>query len=277
MIRESSNPFDRDVFLRVQAKTAGKDEVRSALKTIIRMMTAVYGKPVILLIDEYDVPLAKAYANGFYPPVLDIIRWQMSTSLKTNDYLKYAVVTGCLRIPKETIFTGVNNFASYSVLDEDFSQYFGFTQGEVDAMLSAFVRSDKAGFIKDWYDGYLFSRIEIYCPRNVVIFVSALVKRENAQPQNYWENTSGNDAIRSFFDLNETDVSEKFETLLNGGTVTEKITNSLTYDQAYSSEENLRSILLMTAYITIVPGHKTPKFTERSGAAAGSASFLLFL
>ena len=168
------NPFDRDVFLRLQAKTAGEDEVRNALKTIMRMMTAVYGKPVILLIDEYDVPLAKAYANGFYQPMLDIIRGLMSTSLKTNEYLKFAVVTGCLRIPKESIFTGVNNFASYSVLDEDFSQYFGFTQSEVDAMLSAFNRSDKAGIIKDWYDGYLFGETEIYCPWDVVNFVSAL-------------------------------------------------------------------------------------------------------
>lgn len=124
-------PADRDILHRLVFKTALEEDIRNSLKTLMRMLNAVYGRPVILLIDEYDVPLAKAYANGYYTQMLDVIRAVMSTSLKTNEYLKFAVVTGCLRIPKESIFTGVNNFASYSVLDEDFAQYFGFTHEEV--------------------------------------------------------------------------------------------------------------------------------------------------
>ncbi len=145
---ERVNPFDRDVFQRLQGQTGSEEDVRNSLKTVTRMMNAVYGKPVILLIDEYDVPLQKAYVNGFYQQMLDVIRGLMSTSLKTNEYLKFAVVTGCLRIPKESIFTGVNNFASYSVLDDKFSWAFGFSHEEVRAMLQDFDLTDKADLIE---------------------------------------------------------------------------------------------------------------------------------
>ena len=158
--------------------------------------------------------------------------------------------TGCLRIPKESIFTGVNNFACYSVLDEEFSPYFGFTQDEVEKLLDDFQLSDKAGIIKEWYDGYLFGDTEIYCPWDVVNYAAALLKNPNAKPKNYWKNTSGNAAIRQFFEMTEFDVSDKFETLLNGGTITETVVDTLTYDNAYDSERNLWSILLMTGYIT---------------------------
>ena len=131
----------------------------------------------------------------------------MSMSLKTNEHLKFAVVTGCLRIPKESIFTGVNNFASYSVLDEDFAQYFGFTRGEVERMLETFDLTEKMELIREWYDGYVFGDTEVYCPWDVVNYVSALLKRKDAKPKNYWENTSGNDAIRAFFEMPDIDVS----------------------------------------------------------------------
>ena len=218
----------------------------------MRMLYSVYDKQVILLIDEYDVPLAKAHFNGYYREMLDVIRGLMSTSLKTNPYLKFAVVTGCLRIPKESIFTGVNNFASYSVMDEAFSQYFGFTQNEVEKFLAEYDLSDKIDIIKEWYDGYLFGNTEMYCPWDVSNYIQALTNNKNIEPKNYWENTSSNSDIKAFFDMPNCDPSEKFEALLNGGTILETVTYALTYEQAYDSESNLWSVLLMTGYVTPV-------------------------
>lgn len=238
--------------------TSTATEIQYSLKTVMRMLKTVYDKPVILLIDEYDVPLAKAHENGYYPQMLDVIRGMMSASLKTNEYLKFAVVTGCLRIPKESIFTGVNNFACYSVLDDDFSRYFGFTQEEVDQLLDAFRLSDKAGVIKEWYDGYLFGDTEIYCPWDVVNYVAALLKKPDAKPKNFWKKTSGNTAIRQFFQMSGFDVSDKFETLLNGGSITETVIDTLTYDRAYESERSLWSVLLMTGYLTKVRTEDDP-------------------
>lgn len=246
------NAADTDIFHRLMFKTAGTEEIKNSLKTIMRMMYTVYGKPVILLIDEYDVPLAKAQSNGYYRQMLDLIRGLMSASLKTNEYLRFAIVTGCLRIPKESIFTGVNNFASYSVLDDEFAQYYGFTHAEVEEMLTVFDLSEKTDVFRNWYDGYVFGNTEVYCPWDVVNYVSALLKRKTARPKNYWINTSGTDAIKAFFDMPDTDISDKFEVLLNGGMITETVTDALTYDEAYESECNLWSVLLMTGYVTTV-------------------------
>ena len=220
---------DKEIFARLKSKKADEEEIQNSLKTIMRMMNAAYGKPVILLIDEYDVPLAKAQENRYYPQMLDVIRGIMSTSLKSNEYLKFAVVTGCLRIPKESIFTGVNNFASYSVLDEEFSEYFGFTNEEMDCLLKYYDREDNMDLIRMWYDGYMFGTTEIYCPWDAMSYVAALRKRRNALPKSYWENTSGNGAIKAFFELGSEDITDQFETLLNGGTITENVTNALTY------------------------------------------------
>ena len=247
---DNMDPDDCSVFKKLKSETADLEEIKKSLKVIMRMMHAAYGKPVILLIDEYDVPLAKAHTNGYYRRMLDVIRSLLSISLKTNEYLQFAVVTGCLRIPKESIFTGVNNFASYSVLDSRFSEYFGFNQTEVEALLTAFGLSDKIGITREWYDGYLFGDSEIYCPWDVLYYVSDLIVKPNIQPKPYWENTSGNDAIKAFFSMENVDVSEQFETLLNGGTIVENVTNSLTYEEAYESVSNLWSILLMTGYVT---------------------------
>ena len=184
--------------------------------------------------------------------MLDLIRGIMSTSLKTNDYLKFAVVTGCLRIPKESIFTGVNNFASYSVLEERFAQYFGFTTSEVNELLENFGLMDKAPVIKAWYDGYLFGSTEVYCPWDVISYVSDLLFKRDMEPDVYWENTGSSDAISAFFELENVDISDSFETLLNGGTITETVSTALTYDTAYTNVSNLWSVLLMTGYVTPV-------------------------
>ena len=246
---------DRDAFRRLKAESGKKSDIKNSLKTLMRMMSSVYGKKVILLIDEYDVPLAKASEkdtakNGYYSKMLDVIKGIMSTALKDNEFLQFAVITGCLRIAKESIFTGTNNFASYSVLDEDFSDYFGFSGDEVDAILEAADRTDKAEIIKEWYDGYIFGNSYVYCPWDVINYLSALKKRKDAKPKNYWKNTSHNGILLTFVKRTDFDVADKFETLLNGGMIKQAISDELTYDTLHSSEDNLWSVLLMTGYIT---------------------------
>ena len=249
------DPVDITTFMSIKEKKVAPAAIKSALKTIMRMMYAVYGKPVILLIDEYDVPLAKASEkntskNRYYEQMLDVIKGMLSISLKTNEYLKFAVVTGCLRIAKESIFTGTNNFASYSVLDDRFSRYFGFTQEEVDGLLEAAGLSHKAETFLSWYDGYVFGSTPVYCPWDVVSYVSELLYRSDARPKNYWKNTSSNGVIREFAGHTEWGIPDKFEILMNGGSITQTISDELTYDSLHDSEQNLWSILLMTGYLT---------------------------
>lgn len=249
------NGNDVETFDRLEAQKGNQYDVINSLKTIMRIMHTVYGKKIILLIDEYNVPLARASEkdtadNKYYSSMLGVIRGIMSTALKDNEFLAFAVITGCLRIAKESIFTGTNNFASYSVLDEDFSGYFGFSKDEVEKMLSAAGREDKAELIKEWYDGYVFGDSYLYCPWDVINYMSALKKRENAKPKNYWKNTSHNGILLTFVKRTDFDVTEKFETLLNGGTITQSISDELTYDSLHASENNLWSVLLMTGYLT---------------------------
>ena len=244
------NSADKDIFQNFICKNIQEDEVKFSLKTLMRMMNDVYGKKVILLIDDYDVPLSNAYNNGYYREMLDLIYGIMSVSLKTNEYLEFAVVTGCLRIPKESIFTGLNNYTLYSISNGIFSEYFGFTPNETEKLLESFGFSDKVEIIKEWYDGYRFGNSSVYCPWDVVSYVSDLLYDSNSKPKNYWENTSGNGAIKAFFDMPDIDCSEDFETLLNGSTITKTVTDSLTYETAYKSEDNLWSLLLMTGYVT---------------------------
>ena len=251
----SVNQADRDVFNRLMYQKAEEQDIRNSLKTIMRMMNSVYGKKVILLIDEYDVPLAKASErdtskNGYYSKMLDVIKGIMSTALKDNEFLQFAVITGCLRIAKESIFTGTNNFASYSVLDKSFSQYFGFTNEEIDRMLVAADRTSRKDTIKEWYDGYVFGNSFVYGPWDVINFLSELRKYPDARPKNYWKNTSHNGILLTFVKRTDFDVAGKFEKLLNGGNIVQTISDGLTYDTLHSTEDNLWSVLLMTGYIT---------------------------
>ena len=244
---------DKVKFLQLKAETAGLEDVKNSLVTIMRMMNAVYGKPVILLIDEYDVPLAKAEAakdKEYYKQMLDVIRGIMSTSLKSNEFLKFAVITGCLRISKESIFTGVNNFACYSVTARKFSRYFGFEPYEVQDMLSHFGLEHKFGLMKEWYDGYIFGDTEVFCPWDVGSYMASILDNEEEEPQNFWANTSSNAILDDFVNHQEIDASEKFEILLNGGTITQDVNESLTYEHMADSERNLWSVLLMTGYVS---------------------------
>ncbi len=249
------NSADRDIFRKLMFKTAEEDDVKNSLKTIMRMLYAVYGRKTILLIDEYDVPLARVsekntVENAYYSAMLDVIKGMMGTALKDNEFLEFSVITGCLRIAKESIFTSTNNFASYSVLDADFSEYFGFSEEEVEKMLLAADRQDKADLIKEWYDGYIFGDSFLYCPWDVMNYMSALKKRENAKPKNYWKNTSHNGILLTFVKRTDFKVRGKFEILMNGGTITQTISDELTYDTLHSSEDNLWSVILMTGYLT---------------------------
>ncbi|MBQ6635890.1 MAG: AAA family ATPase [Lachnospiraceae bacterium] len=255
MTSQKVNADDKKVFQCLVERKADLAEVKSSLKTIMRMMAAQYGKPVILLIDEYDVPLSIANEkntaeNRYYEKMLDLIRGIFDAALKTNEYLKFAVITGCLRIAKESIFTGTNNFMSYSVLDEDFSGYFGFTREDVDRLLGAIGRQDKMDMVRTWYDGYVFGNTQVYCPWDVASYAAALLKREDALPKNYWKNTSHNGILLTFVKRTDFDVTDKFEVLLNGGTILQVISDELTYDSLHASEENLWSVLLMTGYLT---------------------------
>ena len=252
---QNISDIDKSSFRKLMSQTAPLATVKDSLKTIMRMMYAVYGKPVILLIDEYDAPLAKVSeqntdGNQYYAKMLNVIRGMFDAALKGNEFLKFAVVTGCLRIAKESISTGTNNFMSYSVLDKQFSGYFGFTQEEVDRMLEEADRKDKAEEIRSWYDGYVFGSTSVYCPWDVASYVAALLADRKAKPKNYWKNTSHNGILLTFVKRSEFDVSDKFETLLNSGTIVQTISDELTYDTLHESEDNLWSVLLMTGYLT---------------------------
>lgn len=246
---------DRVVFSKLKSESVNEYQVSDSLLTLTRMMYAHYGKPVILLIDEYDVPLAKAYdadqeSKDYYLKMLDMIRGFLGSVLKTNPFLKFAVITGCLRVSKESIFTGVNNFKAYSILDGKFSDAFGFTEIEVKGLLEAAKHLDKLELVKSWYDGYIFGNSEIFCPWDVLNYVDDMIEDPQKRPGNYWKNTSGNDIIDAFVGNPDFNVSAKFEVLLNGGTIEQTITDQLAYGELKKKEDNLWSILFMAGYLT---------------------------
>ena len=242
----------KEIFLRLREDKASFSDVQGALSVLIHMMRAHYGKPVVLLLDEYDVPLAKASANGYYKEMLEIIKTMMSTALKDNPALQLAVVTGCLRIAKESIFTGTNNFVSDTIASSRLNEYFGFTQEEVDQLLQDTGLTDHAEDVKAWYDGYHFGEFDIYCPWDVMNYLQDLQFDLSKKPVSYWKNTSDNAIIRSFIDYSGPSISKKLELLLSGGYIVQTIEEDLTYDYLHSSEDNLWSILYLTGYLTRV-------------------------
>ena len=244
-------PYDKNLLKRIEAGTATQVELKNSFVTLTRAMAAHYGKPVILLLDEYDVPIAKASAKGYYAEMLDVVRGLMQ-ALKDNDALRFAVVTGCLRIAKESIFTGTNNFVSDTISSSHLNEYFGFTQADVDQILRDADLMDHAEAVKAWYDGYHFGDLDVYCPWDVMNYLRDLQRNPKAKPASYWKNTSDNSIIRSFIDYRGTKISQKLETLLSGGYILQKVEEDLTYDYLHSSEENLWSILYLTGYLTQV-------------------------
>ena len=216
----------------------------------IEILEKHHNQKVILLIDEYDVPLDKSFLNGYYDDMVSFIRIFLGEALKTNDNTEFAIVTGCLRISKESIFTGVNNFKVFSINDNRFSDYFGFTNDEVREMLSYYGIIDKYETTKAWYDGYLFGKTEIYCPWDVLNHCDTVVNTDDIEPQAYWINSSGNDIIRKFIEMANSTTKSELELLIAGNTVVKTIKQELTYADLYSSIENMWSILYMTGYLT---------------------------
>ena len=247
---ESVNMADKSCFIRLMERTATEAEIRNSLFMLTRMLYAHYGKQVILLIDEYDVPLAKASEYGYYREMLDVIRSLMSTAFKTNDFLKFAVVTGCLRIARESIFTGTNHFKSNSVAGTDYLDCFGFTGGEVAQLLAQAGLTAHAHAMKEWYDGYHFGPYDIYCPWDVLNYVSDLGAAPDRKPGNYWKDTSHNDIIRRFVNRGGMDVNQKFETLLAGGYVKVKVSEESTYNFETATESDFWGVLYLTGYLT---------------------------
>ena len=243
--------YDKNLLKRIEAGTATQVELKNSFVTLTRAMAAHYGKPVILLLDEYDVPIAKASAKGYYAEMLDVVKGLMQ-ALKDNDALRFAVVTGCLRIAKESIFTGTNNFVSDTISSSHLNEYFGFTQTDVDQLLKDADCLKHAADIKNWYDGYHFGDLDVYCPWDVMNYLRDLQRNPKAKPASYWKNTSDNSIIRSFIDYRGAKISQKLETLLSGGYILQKVEEDLTYDYLHSSEENLWSILYLTGYLTQV-------------------------
>lgn len=250
---EKSTEIDesyKEIFERLKRRQGNKTDVQISLRVLMRMMQIYYGKQVILLIDEYDVPMAKAGSKAYYNEMLDVIGTMMSQALKDNTALKFSVITGCLRISKESLFTGTNNFVADTIADERFSNYFGFTNEEVQRLLEDTGNIKYQGQIKKWYDGYCFGKTEIYCPWDVLCYLNKLAFESESEPENFWENTSHNDIIRTFLSCEGMDVTDSFERLLAGETIEVEITDNLTYENLTDSEENLWSVLYLTGYLT---------------------------
>lgn len=249
----SVNENDRKEFIQLADIVDGKPTdtmLKTSILLLMRMMQAHFQKPVILLLDEYDVPLAKASANGYYPQMLELMKSLMSTALKDNSTLRFATITGCLKIAKESIFTGTNNFVSDTISSSSLDEYFGFTQADMEKLLLDADMLDRTSQIKAWYDGYHFGASDVYCPWDVMNYLLDSQKKPDAKPIGYWKNTSDNAIIRSFIDYAGSNITLKLETLLSGGYILQHVEENLTYDYLHSSEDNLWSILYLTGYLT---------------------------
>ena len=231
----------------------------ASLKTLSQLLSRHFGQKVILLIDEYDVPLDKAFQSGYYDEMLSLMRNVLGNALKTNDSLYFAVLTGCLRISKESIFTGLNNLKIHTISDVRYDEYFGFTNSDVDELLESYGLSSYKGVIRDWYDGYRFGDTDVYCPWDVINYCDELLADPDAEPENYWANTSGNDLIRRLLKKADQSTKNDVECLINGGSVTKTIRQELTYREIEDSIDNIWSVLYSTGYLTCrrrVPGKK---------------------
>lgn len=244
---------DHELLTQLKKKEMTNDSLVYSIRELTELLEKHYGSKVIVLIDEYDVPLAKANENGYYDEMVLLIRNLFENALKTNSSLKFAVLTGCLRIAKESIFTGLNNFKVYSITDKSFDETFGFTDAEVKELLRYYEQEKYYETVKEWYDGYRFGNVDVYCPWDVINFCSDHLADPGLEPKNYWANTSGNSVISHFIDSvgkPQKLTRMELEQLVNGGIVQKEINSELTYKELYSSIDNLWSTLFMTGYLT---------------------------
>ena len=245
------NDYDKRTIKRIAEGEATVKDMKDSLILLIGAMRQHYNKKVILLMDEYDVPIAKANSHGYYQEMLDVIKGIMQ-ALKDNSALQFAVITGCLKIAKESIFSGTNNFVSDTITDSRLNEYFGFSQEDMAYILRDLDAQEYADKIKNWYDGYHFGDFDVYCPWDVMNYLHDLQRNPQAEPCGYWKNTSDNAIIRSFIDHAGSTITKKLETLLAGGYIVQRIDEDLTYDYLHSSEDNLWSVLYLTGYLTRV-------------------------
>lgn len=245
---ETLTSVDRESFMKIL--TGNEENIENSLKTLSRLLYKHYGQKVVILIDEYDVPLDKAYQNGYYHEMVSLIRGLFGQALKTNDYLQFAILTGCLRISKESIFTGLNNFKVLSIMDARFDEQFGFTDSEVEELLAAYNLDSHFTEIKEWYDGYHFGNADVYCPWDVINYVDLLRFEPTAKPQDFWSNSSGNALVRSFIDKADVQTKDEIERLIADEYIEKEISQELTYDEIDKSIANLWSVLFTTGYLT---------------------------
>ena len=241
---------EKNSFMRFLNEQDTRDDVLDSLKMLSSLLFQHYGQKVVLLIDEYDVPLDKAFQHGYYREMVALIRGLFGQALKTNDSLQFAVLTGCLRVSKESIFTGLNNFKVLSIADARFDEHFGFTDAEVRQILDDYDLQEHFAETKEWYDGYRFGKVDVYCPWDVINHVDRLVGEPDARPQAYWINTSGNDLVRRFVDKADKTTQSEIERLINGEAIEKAVRLELTYNEIDDSIDNLWSVLYTTGYLT---------------------------
>ena len=227
-----------------------EDMLVSSLQTLSQLLCRHYGQKAIILMDEYDVPLDKAFQHGYYKEMVSLIRGLFGQALKTNDDLQFAVLTGCLRVSKESIFTGLNNFKVYAADDVRYDEEFGFTNEEIKKLLANYNLQEHFGKVKEWYDGYRFGNADIYCPWDVINYVDDLVSDPNVQPKSYWINSSGNDLVKRFIEQADITTKDEIEQLIAGNAVEKRIRPDLTYNEIDNSIDNIWSVLFTTGYLT---------------------------
>ena len=247
---EKITDVEKESFRHILNGDYSEKDIRSSLQTMCSLLEKHYGQKVVLLIDEYDVPLDKAFNHGYYREMVDLIRSMFGAALKTNDSILMAVLTGCLRISKESIFTGLNNFKVLSIMDTRFDEHFGFTDSEVMRLLADYNLSDHFDVTKSWYDGYRFGDADVYCPWDVVNYVDLLKADPKAKPRAFWINTSGNDLVKRFVDKADKTTQGEIERLINGEAIEKNVRSELTYNEIDDSIDNLWSVLFTTGYLT---------------------------
>lgn len=242
--------FETETFNRFMDRTVTETELQDSLKFLSKILYQAYGQKVILLIDEYDVPLDKAFHHGYYKEMVSLIRVLFGQAFKTNDFLYFAVLTGCLRVSKESIFTGLNNFDVNSIVDAEHDEQFGFTQSEVNALLRDYELEPYTDTMKEWYDGYHFGKADVYCPWDVINYTKKLLADPQAEPQAFWINTSSNDLVRRFIDKADKTTQNEIENLVAGESIEKAVRLELTYGELDKSIDNLWSVLFTTGYLT---------------------------
>ena len=250
LANEKINDEDKALFRKIAGRKADYDDYSEALEFLCKCLHQATGNNTVILIDEYDVPLENAYFRGFYEEMTDFIRSLFESALKTNAHLQFAVITGCLRISKESIFTGLNHLNMVSVLDRKYSEHFGFTEQEVIQMMSYYEVESRFSTMKEWYDGYLFGDTDVYNPWSVIKFLYDLYTDVNAFPHPYWINTSSNDIIKDMIARADRETKGQIETLLDGGTLDIQVHEEITYGDMHSNGENLWNFLYFTGYLT---------------------------